>query len=201
MTILEQAYYELEQNSIKEKDTYNLSTAFMKARDTLLQNSENDDATQAQYEIDFLNFTIRENVLSFLYSNTTKDGEVYEYPSLKLFTDETYAVLIDRQLKSKAVTLKARYSHILWLSPKKKIEYAQTAVDSYLKLIKIREKQDKEFPEEHFGLKVLENIKNAFLLSVAIKYKVENTKKEVIRLAKKYSDTSSSSYALKCKRT
>src|SRR5690606_29422207 len=116
----------------------------------------------------------------------------FEYPTLKLFTDDTYNFLIDRQKKVKSATLKARYSHILWLSPKKKIEYAKTAIDNYLKLIKIREKQDIDFPNDHFGLRVLENIKNAFLLSLSVKYKVENIKKEVIRLVKKYPETSSS---------
>jgi cell fate (sporulation/competence/biofilm development) regulator YlbF (YheA/YmcA/DUF963 family) len=197
MTIREQAYIDLETKSIQEKYTHNLSSIFQNARDTLTKNGETDEATKAQYEIDFLNFNINENKLSFLYSGTNDKGEPFEYPSLKLFTEETFNYLIDRQKNAKAENLKARYSHILWLSPKKKIEYAQTAIENYLKLIKIREKQDIEFPNEHFGLKVLENIKNAFLLSLTVKYKVETTKKGVIRLVKKYSDKSSSAYALK----
>lgn len=197
MTILEQAYTELEQKSIEEKYTHNLSNIFQITRDTLLKNSEDDEALKAQFEIDFLNFNINENKVSFLYSGTNEKGEPYEYPSIKLFKDETYKYLIERQQKVKAINLKARYSHILWLSPQKKIEYAQTAIDNYLKLIKIREKQDIKFPNEHFGLKVLENIKNAFLLSLSVKYKIDITKKEVIRIIKKYSEKSSSSYAIK----
>lgn len=162
-----------------------------------MKDSENEDAIKAQFEIDFLNFNINENKLSFLYSGTNDKGEPYEYPSLKLFTDETYNYLLDRQKKAKAENLKSRYSHILWLSPKKKIEHGQTAIDCYLKLIKIREKQDVELPEEHFGLKVLEDIKNAFFLSLSIKYKVDKIKKEIIRIIKKYSEKSSSSYALR----
>jgi cell fate (sporulation/competence/biofilm development) regulator YlbF (YheA/YmcA/DUF963 family) len=197
MTIREQAYIDLEAKSIQEKYTHNLSAIFQNARDTLTKNGETDEAIKAQYEIDFLNFNINDNKLSFLYSGTNDKGQPFEYPSLKLFTEDTFDYLIDRQKSAKAENLKARYSHILWLSPKKKIEYAQTAIDNYLKLIKIREKQDSEFPNEHFGLKVLENIKNAFLLSLTVKYKVETTKKEVLRLVKKYSFKSSSAYALK----
>ena len=198
MTILEKAYLELEQNSIQEKYTHNLSAIFQKARDTLAKNSENDEAIKAQYEIDFLNFSIKENKLSFFYSATNDKGEPVEYPTLKLFTEQTYNYLIDRQKNTEAVNLKARYSHILWLSPKKKIEYAHSAIENYLKLIKIREKQDIEFPDEYFGLKVLENIKNVFFLSLSIKYNVEATKKEIIRILKKYSYKSTSSYALRC---
>lgn len=197
MTILEQAYTELEQKSIEEKYTHNLSNIFQITRDNLLKNLEDDEALKAQFEIDFLNFSINENKVSFLYSGTNEKGEPYEYPSIKLFTEETYKYLIERQQKVKAVNLKARYSHILWLSPQKKIEYAKTAIDNYLKLIKIREKQDIKFPNEHFGLKVLENIKNAFLLSLSVKYKIDITKKEVIRIIKKYSEKSTSSYAIK----
>jgi cell fate (sporulation/competence/biofilm development) regulator YlbF (YheA/YmcA/DUF963 family) len=197
MTVLEQAYIELEQKSIEEKYTHNLSKIFQISRDTLLKNLEDDESLKAQFEIDFLNFNINENKVSFLFSGTNEKGEPYEYPSIKLFTDETYKYLIERQQKVKAINLKARYSHILWLSPQKKIEFAQTAIDNYIKLIKIREKQDIKFPNEHFGLKVLENIKNAFLLSLSIKYKIDITKKEVIRIIKKYSEKSSSSYAIK----
>jgi hypothetical protein len=196
-TIREQAYIDLETKSIQEKYTYNLSAIFQKLRDTLIQKGETDEATKSQYEIDFLNFNINTNKLSFLYSGTNNKGEPFEYPSLKLFTDDTYNFLIERQKNAKSPSLKARYSHILWLSPKKKIEYAKTAIDNYLKLIKIREKQDIDFPNDHFGLRVLENIKNAFLLALSVKYKVEVTKKEVIRLVKKYPETSSSAKAIR----
>jgi len=197
MTIREQAYIDLEAKSIQEKYTHNLSAIFQKVRDTLIQNGETNEATKSQYEIDFLNFNINSNKLSFLFSGTNNKGEPFEYPTLKHFTDETYNFLIDRQKNAKSPSLKARYSHILWLSPKKKIEYAKTAIDNYLKLIKISEKQDLDFPNEHFGLRVLEKIKNAYLLSMSVNYKVEVTKKEVIRLVKKYPETSSSANAVR----
>lgn len=197
MTILEQAYYDLETKSIQEKNIHNLSAIFQKVRDTLIQNGENEEATKAQYEIDFLYFKINSNKLSYSHSKTNDKGKSIEYPKLKRFTDDTYDYLIDRQKIAKSPSLKARYSHILWLSPKKRIEYAQTAIDNYLELIKIREKQDINFPNDHFGLCVLENIKNAFLLSLSIKYKVDVTKKVVLRLVKKYPKTSSSANAIR----
>ena len=131
MTILEQAYQELESKSIQEKYTHNLSAIFQNARDTLLKDGETDEATKAQYEIDFLNFNINSNKLSFLFSGTNEKGEPVEYPAIKQFTEDTYNFLIDRQKKAKSVILKARYSHILWLSSKKKIEYAKANKKDY----------------------------------------------------------------------
>jgi hypothetical protein len=197
VTILEKAYEDLEERSISEKHTHSLSDIFKEARDTLFSGDQESEAKKAQYEIDFLNFNINGNKLSFLYSGTNEKGEAVEYPSLKLFTEETYNYLIERQKTTKAPNLKARYSHILWLSPKKKIEFAKTAIDEYLKLIPIREQQDNESPSEHFGLKVLENIKNAFLLSASIKYDTDKLKKEVLRIVNDYSFSSTSSFAMR----
>lgn len=197
MTILEKAYADLEERSINEKYTHSLSDIFKEARDALFNSKQEDEAKKAQYEIDFLNFNISDNKLSFLYSGTNDKGEPFEYPSLKLFTDDTFNYLIERQKTTQAPNLKARYSHILWLSQRKKIEFAQTAIDEYLKLIRIRENQDKANPTEHFGLKVLENIKNAFLLSVSIKYETDKLRSEVLRVVKEYSFDSTSSFALR----
>lgn len=197
MTILEKAYKDLEKKSIIEKYTHNLSDILKEARDTLLKNKDESEAKKAQYEIDFLNFNITNNKLSFLYSGTNDKGEQFEYPSLKLFTNETFDYLFKRQKLTKATNLKARYSHILWLSPKKKIEFAHSAIDEYLKLIKVREKQDKTNPKDHFGLEVLENIRNVFLLSLSVNYQKDKVKKEIIRIVNKYSFDSSSSYAIR----
>jgi len=197
MDSLETAYKELERISLKEKHTHSLSEIFKKTRDEFISKAKKEDAQLAQYEIDYLNFNISENKLSFLFSGTNDKGEPVEYPSINSFTKETYNYLKRRQKESKAENLKARYSHILWLSPEKNIEYAQTAIDNYLKLINIREKQDDEFPDQHFGLKVLDNVKNSFLLSLSVNYKTEENKEEILRLVHSYSNKSSSSYALK----
>lgn len=197
MTILEKAYVDLEERSVEEKHTHSLSDIFKEVRDILFSGNEESEAKKAQYEIDFLNFNIDENKLSFLYSSTNDKGETFEYPSLKLFTEETFDYLIERQKSTKAPNLKARYSHILWLSPKKKIEFAKIAIEEYLKLIPLREQQDNANPTEHFGLKVLKIIKNAFLLSVSIKYETDKLKNEVLRIVKEYSFSSTSSFAMR----
>lgn len=197
MTTLNEAYEALEHRSLEEKHTHTLSDIFKDVRDDLYKNNQKFEAVKAQYEIDFLNFNIHENNLSFLYSGTNSKGELVQYPSLKQFTDDEYKYLIERWHKAKSPALKSRYSHILWLSPKKKIEHAHTAIKEYLKLIRIIEKQDQNQPEDYFGLRVLDNIKNAFLLSISINYEIEKVKKELLRIVKKYSFESTSAYVIR----
>ena len=197
MNMIEKAYIELEENSIKSIKNHDLSLIFQNARDLLTKNGDFENAKKMQYEIDFLNFRIEENVLLPLFSGTNDKGERYEYPSLTVFTKETYDYLIEREKQVKSQKLKAIYSHILWLSPKKEFKYAKTAIENYLELSKIREKQDIEFPNEYFGLDVLNSVKNAFLLSVSTKYEVERIKNYIIKLIKEYSEESQSVTTIK----
>lgn len=190
---LEIAYETLEKTGIDQKYSHQHSDIFKDVRDKLFKDRRDEEAKLAQYEIDFLNFNIHANKLSSLFSGTNEKGEPFEYPSLKQFTEDTYNHLLKRQKEVKNPFLKAKYSHLLWLSPKKKIEYAKTAIDSYIKLIPIRAKQDKLYPTNHFGLQVLESATNAFLLSISTKHQTEKLKKIIIRLVLKYSTTSSSS--------
>lgn len=197
MNIIEKAYIELEEESIKSTKNHNLSLIFQNARDLLTKNGDFEKAKKMQYEIDFLNFRIEENVLLPLFSGTNDKGERCEYPSLTVFTKETYDYLIEREKQVKSQKLKAIYSHILWLSPEKEFKYAKTAIENYLELSKIREKQDIEFPNEYFGLDVLNSVKNAFLLSVSTKYEVEKIKNYIIKLIKEYSEESQSVITIK----
>lgn len=196
-TTLDEGYEFLETKAIEENYSHNICDIFKGIREDYIKNNQEEEAKKAQYEIDILNFNINENELSFMFAGTNEKGEQVQYPTLKLFTEETYQYLYNRQKNSINPLIKSRYSHILWLSPKKKIEFAVSAIDEYLKLIRIREKQEQENPNEHFGLKVLDNIKNAFLLSVSIKSKTDETKKEILRIVKKYSLESSSANAIR----
>lgn len=197
MTTLEEAYDFLEKKAIGEKYSHHLSQQIQEVRDYCFKNNQEEEGKKAQYELDFLNFNIRENKLSFLFSSTDSKGDLVEYPSIKLFTEDTYNYLQKRQVEVVGPLIKARYSHILWLSPKKRIEFAETAIKSYLKLISIREQQDKENPQDHFGLQVLEIIENAFLLSMATKFQIDKVKAEILRIVREYSFESSSTNVIR----
>lgn len=194
---LNEAYELLEANAIDEKHAHHLSDIFKNVRDKYFNDKQEVEAKTAQYEIDFLSFNIHDNKLSFLFAGTNDKGDPFEYPSLALFTEETFEYLLKRQKEATSPLLKAKYSHILWLSPKKKIEFAQTAIQSYLELIPIREKQDGEKPKDHYGLQVLEIIGNAFHLALSVNYKVDEVKSEILRVVKNYSFESSSASVIR----
>jgi len=166
-------------------------------RDLKHKENKSDEAEKAQWEVDFFNFMIKEGELKPMFTGTNDKGEVIEYPTLDRFDERTYEYLIERLDSTSNSLIKARYSHILWCSPKKHVKYAKIAVDSYLELIKIYETKDKREPQEHYGLDVLEAIKNAYSIACQVKYKVDKIKSELRRLVIRFNFKSSSSFALR----
>jgi len=89
----------------------------------------------AQVEIDVQNFVIKENKLFPRMSGTNNIGECIEYPSIKLWADEDFMYLSQRQNETRNPYLKAMYSHILWLSPAKHMRFAKDALSQYVIII------------------------------------------------------------------
>lgn len=187
----------LEKNATDYKYSHQIGNLFQKLRDLKHKENKSDEAEKAQWEVDFFNIMIEEGKLKPMFTGTNDKGEVIEYPSLDRFDDRTYEYLIGRLDSTSNPLLKARYSHILWCSPKKHAKYAEIAVDSYLELIKIYEAKDKKEPQEHYGLDVLKTIKNAYSIACQIKYKVDKMKSELRRLVNTFNLESSSSFALR----
>ena len=140
---------------------------------------------------------IEEGKIKPLFTQSNEKSDLIEYPSLARFDEKTYKYLIERLNKTSNHILKARYSTILWCSPKKHARYGKTAVDSNLNLVKIFESKDTKEPSNHYGLDILTTIKNAYMIAGKIKHKENEVKSEVIRLIKKYNPKSTSSFALK----
>lgn len=90
----------------------------------------------AQTEIDAQNFVINNNKLGPTYTGTNDKGEYFEYPSLELWTKIELTYLVNRQMQTKNPYLKAKYSHILWLSTKKHLQFASDALIQYRKIIR-----------------------------------------------------------------
>ena len=105
-----------------------------------IENNNSEDNIEilklAQLEIDIQNFQINHNKLCFQLSGTNSQGESFEYPSLSLFSDEDFSYIIRRQKATRNSLLKLRYSHFLWLSPKKHVKFATEALIQYRKIIK-----------------------------------------------------------------
>ena len=56
------------------------------------------------------------------------------YPTLELF-DDNFEYIKTRANKVQNPKYKAKYNHLLWLSPQKHIDFAKQAIDSYLFLL------------------------------------------------------------------
>jgi len=193
----ESIYEHLEENAINYEYPHQIAELFKRLRDLKHQENKTDEVEKAQWEIDFFSFGLNDNKLLPKFTATDEKGEVIEYPYLSRFDERTYAYLISRLNVTHSPLTKARYSHLLWLSPKKHSKYAKVAIDSYLELIKIYEKKDIDKPEKHNGLDVINALRNAFFIGCQLKYRLDEIKSEIIRLIKKFNIKSSSTFALR----
>jgi hypothetical protein len=136
-------------------------------------------------------FTISSNELKPMFVWTDKNGMTVKEPNIENFSEEQLTHLKERLKNSVDVTLRARYSHILWLSKARKIEHGKEAIDCYFTLLKEHAENDIANPGNDHWLNFLEVTRNLFALSLATGYKVEETKGVIIRFAKTYSLKSS----------
>lgn len=196
-TDIKSIYYHLENNAISYRYSHEIANLFLMPRDLKLKEGNTAEAEIAQWEIDFFSFTLIDGELKPMCVWTSNEGEIINYPTLNSFSDRTYDYLIERLTFTSNPLLLARYSHILWCSPRKNNKFGRLAVDSYLELIKLYEAKDNAEPQEHYGLDVLNAIKNAYVISRQTKYKESIIKSEIIRLIMTFNFESSSSYALK----
>jgi len=195
-TDLKSLYNHLEKNAT-DYNSQQIGNLFQKLRDLKDNENKYNEAEKGQWEVDFFNFTVKDGKLKSMFTRTNGEGEVTECPSLDRFDDRTYEYLIGRLDSSSNPLLKARYSHILWCSPKKHVKYAKIAVDSYLELVKIYEAKDKKEPDMNYGLAVQEAMKSAYSIAFQIKYKTDEIKAELKRLVTTFNFKSSSSFALR----
>jgi len=196
-TDLKSLYNHLEKKAEDYKYSHQIGRLFRELRDLKLKENDTDEAEKTQWEVDFLNFWIKDGKLNPMFTGTNDKGEAIEYPTLGRFDGKTYKYLIQRLHRTSSPLLKARYSHILWCSPTKHAKYAKIAVDSYLELVRIYETKDIEQPQEHYGLDVLHSIKNAYYISCQAKYELDKIKSEMRRLVDTFNFKSSSSFALR----
>lgn len=127
----------------------------------------------AQLEIDIQQFFLSDNKLNPTLTGTTNNGEYYEYPSIKEWTDDDFNYLISRQDTTNNPYLKAKYSHILWLSPKKHLKYAYEALNQYVSIINVQNFQVWGNNEINDVWDLKKNLTNAFYLAVSTHKGVE----------------------------
>ena len=133
-------YKFLEEKAIDYKHR-GIANFFQKIRDKMHIEKKTDLEAIAQLETDIFNFSFARNVVTPLYTLPDSDGKLVSYPLYETFVPESYDYVIGPLKSTNNAVLKAQYAHFLWLSPKKHGEYAQIAIDSYLKLIKLYEQK------------------------------------------------------------
>jgi len=193
-TDFERLYSHLEEKALDYKHPQVIGTLFQELRDLKHKQGMPAEAEKAQWELDFFNFVLKAGEIHPTVRGTDDKGQPFEYPNLERFDETAYAYLIERSDSTKNVLLKARYSHILWCSRKKRTQYAEIAVDSYLDLIKVYEQREVERPEELYGLDLYNVAENAYCISTRSKYKVDTVRSEFRRLISGFDANSNMSF-------
>lgn len=184
---LSDLYTHLETEATNICRMHRIASLFKLLRDHLIE--KNDDNSQnAQWEIDFFNFSIAEDKLGPKFSGVNEKGEQIEYPSFLYFTDDTFNYLGERFDSTKNALLKSRYAHLLWLSPKKHHKYARAALDAYIELFSELSELDLNNPEGPYGLSLYVITGNMLKLSHILDIHGESIKKMIIDKILSYED-------------
>ncbi|MBF0556682.1 MAG: hypothetical protein HQK96_19365, partial [Nitrospirae bacterium] len=194
---MEEVYSYLEVHALDYKYEHQIGGLFKNLRDKLREAKQDDDTKKAQWEIDIFNFGIRGNELKPKFSGTNDKGEVFQYPDIKIFTEETYTYFKKRFSATYNPLLRTRYAHLLWLSPQKHQAFAKTAVDGYLNLIDIYEEKDKQDLKQHYGLDVLNFVESAYRLARTISYRLPDISGKIKQIIHQYSYQSTSSFVIR----
>ena len=143
-------YSFLEEQKIDLPYSHNIISELFKFKNELQKSRKQDEIKYCQWEIDFFQLVISENIRLHDISN---------------LTDEQLNYLRERSKQVKSLHLKARYFHLLWFSPLKHKEYAVVATEAYLKLITHYFNECKNQSDSQFGQQMIPLVKNAHCLS------------------------------------
>lgn len=131
---------------------------------TALRDKIKDENTKklCSYELFFADFSIEEGKHIPKFQSGAN-----AYPTLELF-DDNFDYIKTRANKVQNPKYKAKYNHLLWLSPQKHIDFAKEAIESYLLLLKNSSfSVDDNLQCLSFG----KYFKNLFILSQTVNHK------------------------------
>lgn len=153
-------YYEYLENNYEfshlDLNTYKYITA-------LRDKTEDENKKKfCSYELFFADFSIEEGKHIPKFQSGAN-----AYPTLELF-DDNFEYIKTRSNKAQNPKYKAKYNHLLWLSPQKHIDFAKQAIESYFLLLKNSSfSVDDNVQCYSFG----KYFKNLFVLSQKISFK------------------------------
>ena len=133
---------------------------------TSLRDKTEDENTKkfCSYELFFADFSIEEGKHIPKFQSGAN-----AYPTLELF-DDNFEYIKTRANNVKNPKYKAKYNHLLWLSPQKHIDFAKNAIENYLLLLQNSSYSvDDNLQCYSFG----KYFKNLFVLSQKVNYKID----------------------------
>ena len=166
-------------------------------RDRLHEQGDVDGERKAQWEVDMFNFRIKDGELRPVWTAHDEAGEEHMYPDICRYGDDALDYFEFRFNAAANPLVRARSGTILWASTRKNEVFGKTAADSFLELVKHYEAMDCEAPGKHYGLRVLDCMRNARGLARQMNWRSEDMLSELRKLVLNYSLESSSSLALR----
>jgi hypothetical protein len=176
---------------------HQIGEKFKIMREKFRAENKSENAQRAQWEVDFFHFRPKDGKLVPSMTYTNQDGQLVELPSLANFDESTYQYLIERFRSTKNPFLKAQYSLILWNSPNRHGDYAKAAIESLLMIVDINQREDEDHPTGHYGLHILDAIKNAFYIARESNSDISTIKAKITSLLQVFNPESSSSFCLR----
>lgn len=133
---------------------------------TFLRDKTEDEKIKklCSYELFFADFSIEKGIHVPKFQSGAG-----AYPTLELF-DDNFDYIKTRANQVQNPKYKAKYNHLLWLSPQKHIDFAKQAIESYLSLL---ENSSFSVDDNLQCLSFGKYFKNLFILSQTINYKKE----------------------------
>ena len=186
---LESLYKHIESKIITKYDVYGIKDLLKAFRDRMRDANKLDEANKARLEMDFVSFVVEEGEIG-PDTQWYENGQVSVHPHVDLFDEAAYEYLIARLGATNHPRLKAQYAQILWCSSKKHKKYAEIAIDSYLELVSVYEREfdSKDKGDKHsFAEEISEVIINAYSIARQINDRVEELKAELKMLIQKFS--------------
>lgn len=184
---LEALYDYVEKEALGFKYLVEVGDHFQKLRDYFVAEGHRDRALLAQYEVDAFNLIAKDSRLRAQFIGSDRDGREVRIPDITRFPAEEFDYFVGRIEHAHNPRLRARYAHILWESPRKRQQHAETAIEAYLEQITRYENLNKTDKNDSltgqlYHIDILECAKSALCMAVASRRNVDKVVSEVWRM-------------------
>ncbi len=168
-TDIADAYAKSEELAHQVKFENGLANAFQKLRDQFGKAGDKVSLEKCQVELEVQSFVFVEGKVHPLFVME------FPFPDLSKYSDENLTYLKDRHASVKNPTLKARYAHLLWESKIKHVDFAKSAIDSYIDSIKQIQAFELVEPKKSRGHRITKSIESLWVLSSSVSYKIQES--------------------------